>query len=192
MNRLLFAPLAILLVVLDASFMPVFRIGDVWPQWTPALVVFVAMWAPRPTVLWAAFLAGLLRDLSRPEVAANLDAIRVIGPDALGWLFGATFVLAVRRSLLRRHPAAVGAATFAFLVLASLAWGAIWAIRGVLPGSLEPWPPGGAMSAVGERIVADAYSGVAAIPLAWMLARLRPWWGFPGAAWAVPAGSRRF
>ncbi|MGA1517164.1 MAG: hypothetical protein ACO396_05270 [Phycisphaerales bacterium] len=192
MNWLLFAPLAILLVVLDASFMPVFRIGDVWPQWTPALVVFVAMWAPRPTVLWAAFLAGLLRDLSRPEVAANLDAIRVIGPDALGWLFGATFVLAVRRSLLRRHPAAVGAATFAFLVLASLAWGAIWAIRGVLPGSLEPWPPGGAMSAVGERIVADAYSGVAAIPLAWLLARRRPGWGFPGAAWAVPAGSRRF
>ncbi len=192
MNWLLFTPLAIVLIVLDASFMPVFRIGETWPQWTPGLVVFIAMWAPRSTVLWAAFLAGLFRDLSRPEVASNLDSIRVLGPDALGWLFGASLVLSVRRSLLRRHPAAVGAATFAFLVLATLAWGAIWAIRGMLPESLEPWPPGGAMSAVGRRIVADAYSGLAAIPLAWMLAKLRPWWGFPGAAWAVPAASRRF
>jgi hypothetical protein len=191
-NWLLFTPLAIALIVLDANFMPVLRIGDVWPQCAPGLVVFVAMWAPRSTVLWAAFLAGMFRDLSRPELAANLDAIRVIGPDALGWLFGATFVLSVRRSLLRRHPAAVGAATFAFMVLSTLVWGAIWAIRGTLPGSFEPWPPGGAMSAVGGRIVADLYSAFAAIPLAWMLAKLRPWWGFPGAAWAVPAASRRF
>lgn len=191
MNWLLFAPLAVLLVVLDASFMPVFRLGETWPQWTPGLVVFAALWAPRSAALWAAFLAGLFRDLSRPEIAADLEAIRVLGPEALGWLFGATFVLAIRRSLLRRHPAAVAAATFAFLVLSTLVWGGIWSLRSMLPESVAPWPPGGALAAVGDRIAGDAFSALATIPLAWALARLRPWWGFPGAAWAAPAGVRR-
>jgi len=185
MNWLLFGLVGVLTTVLDQSFMPVLRIGEHWPSLTPGVVVFAALWASRPSALWGAFLLGLLQDLSRPEVIEGERTIRVLGPDALGWLFGAVGVLAVRRLLLRRHPLAVGAATLWFLLLASVVWGGIWTVRGFLPGTVLPWTPGEAGEALASRAITAAYAAVVAVPLAWVLALVRPWWGFPGGAWTA-------
>ena len=191
MNWPLFAGLAVAFTVLDASFMQVFRVGAAWPSLTPALVAFVAMWAPRSTVLWAALLAGLLGDLATPIPASDLSVIRVPGPQALGWMFGAAAILAMRRSLLRGHPAAVATSTLALLLLAALVWGAIWSARGLWPETEMPWPPGGGLLALRTRALDAGASAIAALPLAWLLARIRPWWGFPGPVWALPGGGRR-
>ncbi len=184
MNWSLFAVLGVLATVLDANGMAVLRIERIWPLAAPTLVVFVALWASRPAALWGAFLLGLFADLSRPEIAlaasGEMRSIRVLGPDALGWLFGAYALLPLRRVLLRRNPFAIAAATLAFLILASLVWGAIWSIRGAWAETVMPWTAGHALEALWERLLQAAYSAVLAVPIAWCLLRTMRLWGFPG------------
>lgn len=186
MNWALLAVLGIVGTVLDANGMAVLRVGSVWPAATPTLAVFVALWASRPAALWAPLLLGLFADLSRPEIALSasgeMRSIRVLGPDALGWLFGASALLPLRKVLLRRNPFAIAAATLLFLALAALVWGAIWSIRGVWAETVMPWSPGHALEALWGRLLQAAYSALLAVPLAWCLLRTMPLWGFPGTA----------
>lgn len=191
MNWLLFAAIGVLLVVLDASVMQVLRVGEIWPAAAPGLVAFVALWAARPTVPWAAFLLGVLQDLSTPTVVADGEVVRVIGPAALGWLFGTAALLPLRRVLLRRHPVAIGAATVVLSCFAGLVWGGIWVLRGALYGDPMPWPAGGGSVALGTIGLEGIANGLVAIPLAWGLMRLGGWWRFPGGGWSA-VGSRGF
>lgn len=191
MNGLLFAIVGLFLIVLDASFMPVLRVGEIWPAATPGLVAFVALWASRPTVPWAAFLLGLLQDLSTPVVGADGEVIRLLGPAALGWLFGTAALLPLRRVLLRRHPFAIGAATVVLSFLAGLVWGAIWVLRSLLLGEAPPGPSGGGVAVLGTVGLDSIANGVVAIPLAWLLMQLGEWWRFPAGGWSA-VGSRGF
>ena len=191
MNWLLYAILGVLLVVMDASVMPVLRLGAIWPEAAPGLVAFVALWASRRSVPWAALLLGLLQDLSSPVVVGDREVIHLIGPATLGWLFGAAALLPLRRVLLRRHPIAVGAATVVLVLLANLVWGAIFSLRVLLHDEAAPWPPGGGVAALGTAALEAIADGVVAVPLAWMLMRLGDWWRFPGGGWTT-VGSRGF
>jgi len=190
-NWLLFLVVCLLLVVVDASFMQALRLGELWPLATPGLVAFVALWASRPAVPWAAFLLGLVQDLSTPVIVGDGEVIRLLGPATLGWLFGTAALLPLRRVLLRRHPVAIGAATVVLTFLAGLVWGAIWVLRGLLHGESMPWPAGGGVAALGGLGLQALANGVVAVPLAWLLMRLGDWWRFPGGGWSA-AGSRRF
>lgn len=195
MNWLLFLLVGLVLVVLDASFMQVLRLGEVWPQATPGLVAFVALWAARPAVPWAAVALGLLQDLSNPVVLADDQVVRILGPSALGWLFGTAALLPLRRVLLRRHPVAVGAATVVLSFLAGLVSGAIWVARGLLYGEPMPWPVGDGAVAIGSMGLDAIANGVVAVPIAWLAMRLGAWWRFPGGGWGggwSAAGSRGF
>lgn len=186
MNWTLFALLGVLFTVLDLSWMPVLRIGPVWPATVPVLATLVALWASRPAALWGPFLLGLFVDLCRPEVgidaAGGLWAIRVLGPDAIGFLLGAVALQSLRRVLLRRHPLAIAAATLAMTALSALVWGAIWSARAFWGETLMPWSAGEALSALGQRSLEALATAIVAVPLAWLLLRLMPWWGFPGTA----------
>lgn len=191
MNLPLFLLVGVVLVVLDASFMQVLRLGEIWPAAAPGLVAFMALWAARPVVPWAALLLGLLQDLSNPVVVGDGEVVRLLGPASLGWLFGTAALLPLRRVLLRRHPVAIGAATVLLSFLAGLVWGAIWVARGLLHGEVMPWPAGGGMAAIGGIGLGGLANGAVAIPLAWLLMRFGEWWRFPGGGWSA-TGSRRF
>jgi len=190
-NWVLYAIVGVVLVVLDASFMQALRLGEVWPAAVPGLVAFVSLWAARPAVPWAAFLLGLLQDLSDPVVVADGEVVRLLGPASLGWLFGTAALLPLRRVLLRRHPVAIGAATVLLSFLAGLVWGAIWVARSLLHGEAMPWPTGGGIGAIGEMGLDAVADGMVAIPLAWLLMRVGAWWRFPGGGWSG-GGSRGF
>jgi hypothetical protein len=185
-NWTLLALLGLLFTVLDLSWMPVLRVGGVWPATVPVLVTFVALWASRPAALWAPFLLGLFVDLCRPEVgidaSGELRAIRVLGPDAVGFLFGAFALQSLRRVLLRRNPFAIAAATLVTTLLAALVWGAIWSVRAFWGGTVMPWSAGEAIAALGQRCLESGATALVAVPLSWLLLRLMPWWGFPGTA----------
>lgn len=173
----IFAIALIIAEALDRSFMPVVEVRGVMPLVTPALVAWVAMHAARNTAMWAGFAAGLLMDLLTP-VPGESGALVVPGPWAIG-LGGAAYAgIQMRGVLFRRSPAAFALLTFVTVVLASLVWIFVFAIRGWYPGEGFPWS-GSAVGTLGTRLMDAFASGLLAVALWWPLERTDRWWGFP-------------
>ena len=80
MNPWTFAFSLLLCISLDTSFLSVISIGDVHPLATATLVVFVSLFAPRPSALWASLIAGLLLDLVTPAVFDGARTFHLPGP----------------------------------------------------------------------------------------------------------------
>jgi hypothetical protein len=185
----LYLVLLVVAVVLDTSFTQVFAIGEVQPSVTPALVVFVAMYAQRPTLLWAAFVAGLLVDLAQPSLYMGTRPYQLIGPTILGFVFGAAIVLPLRTIVVRKNPLA-----FAFLVLvfalgAMVVATAIHSARGWYAGTLPPWmPEGRALAWMWLGFLDACATAVLAIILSFPLHGLIGAFGLSGAA---PWSARR-
>ena len=165
-------------VSLDSSLMPVISIGGFSPSTTATLVVFVALFAPRSVALWAGLAAGLLMDLSIPAAAAGDRSLVVPGPYAIGFVFGTQLVLLLRSMVFRRNPIAVGLLTTPFLIAVSLAWMAIWLIRGLDADSILPWAGGHALSELFSRLVWAVMSGAVGIGTGWLLLFSWPVWRF--------------
>lgn len=64
-------------------------------------VVFVALHAPTLPALWTAILMGLSIDLTTQRGG---EALVIFGPNALGYLLAAYFVLIIRGIMIRRNP----------------------------------------------------------------------------------------
>ena len=178
MNLGVFVVALFFCVSLDSGLMPVISIGDFSPSTTATLVVFVALFAPRSTALWAGLAAGLLLDLSSPVAAAGDQALVVPGPYAIGFVFGTQLVLLLRSMVFRRNPIAVGLLTTPFLVAVSLAWMAIWLVRGLDPDSILPWSGGHALTQLLSRLIWAIMSGVVGIATGWLLLFSWPIWRF--------------
>ena len=158
-----------LCITLDISFIQVIAIGPIFPSVCAALVVFVALFAPRQTALWAALFTGVMLDLGSPVVLGSEDMVHVIGPHALGLVLGAYLVLLLRSIVVRRNPLTVGMLVVPCLLAASLVSMAIWTIRGFY-GELEvPWAGLTAAGELGRIIGWAVYSALVAIPIGWLL-----------------------
>ena len=108
-------------LAIDASLGHVLMIGDVSPRFVPILIVFVALFASRGAVLWSAWAAGLMVDLLTDLPHGSDDVGPLIGPHALGYVFGVIVVMQFRPVLLRRHVLTMLAMTFAFLEMSAAA-----------------------------------------------------------------------
>ncbi|MDZ4753988.1 MAG: hypothetical protein SGJ11_05770 [Phycisphaerae bacterium] len=185
-----FLILLVVAVVLDSSFAPVFAIEGVQPDFTPALVVFVAMYAARPTTMWAAFVGGLLVDLTTPALFEGLRPYQLIGPTILGYVFGAMVVIPLRTIVVRKNPLAFGFLVVLFAIAAMLVTTSIHSARGWYAGTLPPWmeEEQTALRWMWHGTLEAVASGVLAILLAWPLQRMLGAFGFSGAA---PWSSRR-
>lgn len=92
---------------LELGFRDALRLspGEIAPSFVVPLVVYVALSAPPRQALWAALLIGTLVDLTwlipRTDAAATAS---VLGPNAIGMLVSAHFVIAVRGMVIRKHP----------------------------------------------------------------------------------------
>ncbi|MCP4836595.1 MAG: hypothetical protein GY895_17735 [Phycisphaera sp.] len=178
MNLGVFIVVLFFCVALDSSLMPVISMGGVSPSTTATLVVFVALFAPRSTALWAGLAAGLLLDLSIPAAAGGDRSLVVPGPYAIGFVFGTQLVLLLRSMVFRRNPIAVGLLTSPFLLAVSLVWMAIWLVRGLDPESILPWSGGHAWGELLARLLWAVQSGVVGIAVGWLLLFSWPMWRF--------------
>ena len=174
-------------LTLDQAFLQVLAIGPVFPGCTATLVVFVALFAPRSTSMWAAFIAGLMIDLAQPAIMNGNEPYHVIGPSTLGYVLGTYLVLLIRPMIFRRNPLSLGMLCFPFLLAVGVIYIAMWSIRGFYPDTGVPWGQS-AVTREFARILGQAvYSAILAIPLGWILLASWPAWKFD----PMPARSGR-
>jgi rod shape-determining protein MreD len=75
--------------------------GGAAPSFVLPFVVFVALHAPHSPALWTALLMGLSVDLT---TVRGTNSLVIVGPNALGYLLAAYFVLTIRGIMIRRNP----------------------------------------------------------------------------------------
>jgi UDP-N-acetylglucosamine diphosphorylase/glucosamine-1-phosphate N-acetyltransferase len=149
------------------------ELGRLYPSPTGVLVVFVALFAPRLTALWAAWGLGLLLDLAIPREQGLL-----VGPQALGLVFGTYFVLQVRNMVFRQRALTVAVLTLLCLVAAGLVDVGVLTIRSWFATTGSPSDHFRPLWALGQRGGIAVYSALLALPLGWLLVRTLPIWGF--------------
>lgn len=174
-----FALAGFLLLALDAGLRHVLRFGDAMPSLLPILVVFVAFFAPRSSALWAAWAAGLATDLLLADFAHGPDqAGPILGPNALGYVFGAFVIVVVRPMLLRRRAVTLAVATVVFGVAAALTAIFIVALHGWYDPLPPRWADAGPLAETWRRFREAAMTGVLALLVGPILAWTWPAWGF--------------
>lgn len=170
-----FAVGAVVLETSDLTFRVLMldRLGDLYPSFTGILVVFVALFAPRTPALWAAWLAGVLLDL-----AVARGEIILVGPHALGFVFGTYLVLQVRTMVFRQRILTAALLTVLCLVASGVVEVAILTLRMWLAAPDGPSAAVHPMMELGRRVGIAAYSGLLAVPVCWLLMQTAPLWGF--------------
>jgi len=170
-------------LALDLAFVQVMRLdslGDLVPCITIGLVVFVALFAPVPVALWSAWVAGLLVDLSQPQISADQITYFLVGPNALGFVAGAAIVLQMRTAVFRYRALTIGVLSVLAMMAAGVVVVSVHAVRMWLPWA--DIAPG--QSGLGHQLLnfvgISVYSGLVAIPLGWLLNCSLPWWRFAG------------
>lgn len=158
-----------------------FDVGE--PQFVWILGVFIGLSASGRVSPWLWLGMGALVDLTQPltvRLAVEEIQVTLVGPACLGFLLGGYAVSQLRPLVVRDSPLAVGFIAFTAGILLQLAIVAVLSLRG-LP---LPWLRGEALvgfSAADElvrRFLELIYTALVAIPLGYVLIRLRPLWGF--------------
>ncbi len=175
----LFVAAALLALVADASLMPGFEVAGVSPRLLVILVAFVAIHADGPRVTWAALLAGGLMDLSEPSMTGPRAPFFLIGPHALGLVFGVQAVLGLRGVIVRRNPLAIGAMCLVLSLAGGLVWVGWWTLRAWYPDSPPPWSDGSSLWQLWHQCLQAIATGVVGVPVGWCLLRSTQFWGFP-------------
>lgn len=173
----IFAFLAVVVQLSLRSTLTLHSIGGISPNLVGCLAVFVALFASRLSALWACWLLGLALDLA-PQ--ARYAPVHLIGPNALGFVFGCYIVLELRSMVFRRRALTIGLLTLLFLGASSMVAASILTIRGWYPG--ESMPLGGPLNELLQRWGVAVYSALIAVPLGWLLARTVSLWGFHSSA----------
>ena len=154
-------------------------LGGVSPSFVVLLVVFISLFAPRATALWACWLLGVLMDLSAPCARSGLGGVFLIGPYALGYVFGCVLILQLRALVFRKRVLTFALLTFICMLAISLVVVGVFAIRTWYAESPRPvYFETTAMHELLRRFGMSVYTSLLAIPLGWLLVRCHPVWGF--------------
>jgi rod shape-determining protein MreD len=170
---LVFAFIALALEISLRNALRLDSLGDISPSFVACIAVLVAMFAHRPSALWACWGLGVFMDL----LDRNDVGTAVIGPYALGYTFGAFIVTLLRTMVFRRKALTMGAMTFIFLLASGIVVVFITTIRAWYPDATPS--DIGAMRSLVSKALESLYGGLAAIPLGWLLLMSMPLWGFP-------------
>jgi rod shape-determining protein MreD len=173
-----FALFAYLFLVLEVSLRNVLILGPIGPSFVIVLVVFISLFAPRMTALWACWILGLLADLCTPLMQGADLVGPLIGPHALGYVFGGYLILQLRAMLFRRRALTLAVMTAICLIAASLVVVFIYAVHGWYPGEELAWAD---LHPVGEllrRLGVALYSGLLALVIGPVLVWTAPAWAF--------------
>lgn len=182
----IFAVAVFVTIVADVALSGLFEIrvpslGGVRPSLASILALYVSMWAPRTIALWACFLIGALVDLTTPIAYPPAETAHLLGPHALGFAFACALALQVRSMVMRRQVFATAVLCGVYALASAIVVTAVFTVRSWLPFAVEfdQFAPAGDLV---RRALVAVYTALAALPLAWLLLRTQPAWGFPGTA----------
>jgi hypothetical protein len=183
MNWVVLALCTWVLLGLEVGLKDTLQLGStgIAPSFIIVLVAVVAMSATPAVAMWSALVLGLLVDLLViVPIRDGGPAAYAIGPHALGFMFAAQFVLAMRGVMIRRNPFAVGFLAACGSAIAQICVVAIFALRTLY----DPiaWNP---THEIITRGASALYTGLIALPLSLALLPLSSFFGLPG-----PAGRR--
>ncbi len=177
MNPLAVAVFGYLLLGLEEALRPALSLGEtrIAPYLVVVLVCFVALHAPTLAALWTGLALGLCSDLLAARSAEGGAAVTIIiGPNAVGFLAAAGFVVVIRGLMMRRNPwvmvflAVVGSA------VAKVAAAFLLAVRSVLDPAISISPAVELTTGLGSSL----YTAVTAAALVWPLNRMIGLFGF--------------
>ena len=149
-------------------------LGGIWPSLVGVVLVFVAIFAPRPAVLWAAWGLGLFYDLS----LAQPQGVQ-IGPHALGYVFGAYLILQLRTMVFRRHLITISLMTAMFLAASGVVEVALLTVRLMFGDASLAAAEFRPVIEMLKRFGIAIYSALAAFPIGWILIKSLSLWAFP-------------
>ncbi|MFW6059676.1 MAG: hypothetical protein ACODAQ_05810 [Phycisphaeraceae bacterium] len=178
MNWLVFALAAYVMVALETGLRALLGVSGpdgAYPSFMLILAVYVALLAPAQVVPWALLVLGVLVDLQMgpvPEAA-------ILGPAALGYLFGAYVMLQLRVLVFRESVITLAALVFATGIFVQLVIVGLYTMRGLPWLTAQPIEGWGAADQLVRRFFILLYTTVVALPVGALLLRTTPIWGFP-------------
>ncbi|MEN0020418.1 MAG: hypothetical protein AAF747_06005 [Planctomycetota bacterium] len=184
MNWAIFAIAAWLALGIDLGLGPTLALGGrggVVPSVAIAFTAYVAMWAPPRTALWAALLIGAAIDLTSELALAGRGTGVLLGPNALGVLFGTQFVLAARSLVVRKNPLSLMVMTTAASLSAQIVVLAVISARELIGNRLGFFGTPLAWDTrleLEERALSSLYSGLVSLVVAVVLIPLTPLFSF--------------
>ncbi len=177
---MVFAVVAFAFLVLEMSVSNVLvvrSLGNIAPSFVAVLAVFVSLFAPRLTALWACWTLGLLLDLSIYLPHGTDRPGPIIGPYALGYVGGCMIVLYVRSMLFRNRTPTVAVMTIVFVAASSLVAMLFYFVQDFYPGGGLDRPPGELTRRLGIAVYSGALALLIGRPLIWTA----PVWAFRSA-----------
>lgn len=185
MNWLIFSITAYVCLLLQVGLTSLLGVPDaqgVTPNFLLIFAVYVGLMAPAKTVAWGMLAIGLMANL----LPGPFKDGSVLGPEALGYLAGAFAVLQLRTLVFRESVVSLVIMVFVVGVFIQLVTVALYTSRG-LPFLLgDPVPAWSASDQLVHRFLELLYSAVIAIPIGFVLNRLRRSFNFT----AGPRGER--
>ncbi|MBT8485346.1 MAG: rod shape-determining protein MreD [Phycisphaerales bacterium] len=181
MRWFVFAVVAFALVVVELSVRNVFvlrSLGNIAPSFVFILVVFVSLFAPRSTTLWAAWALGMAIDLTTPIPQGGERVGPLIGAHALGFPFASFMVLQIRAMLFRRRALTLAVITPAAYIAATVVIIAVYAMHAWYPGEHLAWSERSLPAELSRRVGIGVYTGLLALVMNPLLVWTMPMWGF--------------
>jgi rod shape-determining protein MreD len=179
MRWAVFAIFAFLALALEISLRNVLRLDSLYgvsPSFVACLATFVAIFAQRLTALWACWILGVFMDLLPRGDASH---VFLIGPNALGYVFGGYILLLLRTMVFRRQLLTMGALGFVFVMASSIVTVMLLTVRHWYPETQALPVHYSGMRDLTFRALEALYTGViAAVPVGWILLLSLPMWGF--------------
>lgn len=178
MNWLVFALAAYVMLALETglrTLLGVSGLAGAYPSFVLILAVYIGLVAPSHVVPWAMLALGLLVDLQ----AGPVPEAAIIGPAALGYLFGAYVVLQLRVLVFRESVITLAALVFATGIFVQLVIVGLYTMRGLPWLTAQPVEGWSAADQLVHRFFVLLYTAIAAVPIGALLLRTTPLWGLP-------------
>lgn len=139
---------------LDAGLRGALAMGSerIAPLFTIPLIVFVALSAPALHALWAAFLLGLMVDLTSPRAGVLGTHDILIGPHALGYMAAAYLVLTVRGVMIRKSLVTLVIMSVLGAALESVVATTLLFVKSLYAGSFDFSPGSSLIQGVGSAV----------------------------------------
>ncbi len=171
-----FVIFAYVAAALEVGLSGLMTFGGVRPSLLLILGVFIGMSASPMALAWAMLALGVVVDI----IDCPVKDVTILGPAALGYLFGAWALLQFRGLLFRQSAIALAALTFIVGIFIHLVIVALFTMRGIPWLVGEPIEQWSAADQLYHRFLHLLFTAVVAVPVGALLIRFEALWGFGG------------
>jgi hypothetical protein len=177
-NWLVFAAAAWVFAGVEKGLRDALTLGQsgITPSFAFVLMTFIAMTAPRATVLWSSVALGLVMDLIfEVPLKQGTGTVTIPGPHVLAFALGCQLILSMRGLMIRRNPLTLGFLACMGALVSNTTLVTIFTLRNMLGAGLAWETRHELLAGLGSA----PYTGVIAIALAFVLFPLAGPLGLP-------------